>query len=440
MKTEIIRFRFSMLLLVLIFCNCSKEIEEDQVLKIIEITSVNPTEGRAETEVTIVGVHLGTDMTKVSVFFNETEAEISTLTDTSIKTNVPRGATTGNIKIIVDGKEVEGPEFSYILTPAQVTTFAGQTEFGDMIGPLAEASFNIPIGILQDSEGLIYISDLRNNKIKKIDPIQEVVTVLAGSIAGNMDGTGAEAMFRSPRLMAFDSNANIILSDQGNHQIKKITPEGIVTTIAGTGTVGFDNGLSTTATFSIPMGIAVDALDNIYVSDFNNHSIRKITVDGVVSTIAGTGIAGDVNENGVLAQFNNPVDLDIDADGNIFVVDYRNHKIKKISPDGTVTTVVGSGIVGDVDGPVNEAQFNLPQDVLIATDGTIYIADTINYKIKKVTNGMVTTIAGTGIAGNEDGEALSATFNNPRELMLDESSGEIYVVTDHSVRIITPAF
>jgi len=441
MKTEIIRLRFSILLLFVIFCNCTKEIAEDQVLKIIEIASVNPTEGRAETEVTILGINLGIDITKVSVFFNETEAEISMLTDTSITTNVPRGATTGNIKIIVDGKEVVGPEFSYIITPAQVTTFAGQETADDVLGSLEEASFATPIGILQDPQGLIYVSDFNNHKIKKIDPIQEVVTVLAGSTIGNLDGTGAEAMFRNPRLMAFDSNENIILSDQSNHQIKKITPDGVVTTIAGTGIAGFDNGPSTTATFRAPMGVAVDALDNIYVSDFNNHSIRKITVDGTVSTIAGTGVIGDVNGIGTTAQFYNPVDLDVDADGNIFVADYRNHKIKKIAPDGTVTTAVGSGILGDVDGPVNEAQFNLPQDVLVAADGTIYIADTSNHKIKKVTtNGMVTTIAGTGIQGSEDGEVLSATFNSPRELLLDEFSGEIYVVTSHSIRKISPAF
>lgn len=441
MKTELIRLRFSILLLIVFCSNCTKEIPEDQVLKIIEIASVNPTEGRAETEVTILGINLGTDITKVSVFFNETEAEISMLTDTSIKTNVPRGATTGNIKVIVEGEEIQGPEFNYLITPAQVTTFAGQETDGDIIGPLTEASFNLPIGILKDSQGMIYVADVSNHKIKKIDPVQKIVTLLAGSTIGNMNGTGANVMFANPRLMAFDSNENIIVSDQSNHQIKKITLDGVVTTITGIGTAGFDNGPSTTATFRTPMGIAVDAFNNIYVSDFNNHSIRKITAAGAVTTIAGTGVAGDLNGVGIAAQLNNPVDLAIAADGNIFVADYKNHKIKKIAPDGTVTTAVGSGIVGDVDGSINEAQFNLPQDVLIATDGTIYIADTANHKIKKVTtDGIVTTIAGTGIAGADDGDALSATFTNPRELLLDDSSGEIYVVTDDTIRIISPEF
>ncbi|MBQ4818950.1 IPT/TIG domain-containing protein [Aquimarina sp. MMG016] len=440
MKTGRIVSVFSILITTLLYISCSKELDDNQILKITEIQTVNPIEGKAETEVIITGTNFGTDVDKISLFFNETEAEISSITETSITTIVPRGASTGKIKIIKDGKEIEGPEFNYILTPAQLITIAGQVDAGDIVGPIEEASFDAPIGIIKDSQGTIYISDFRNNKIKKIDSDLTSVSILAGSTVGNMVGTGTEAMFKNPRLIVFDTDENIIVSDQGNNQIKKITPEGTVTTIAGTGVAGFDNGLSSVATFRNPMGIVVDNQNNIFVSDFSNNSIRKIQTDGQVITIAGSGAAGDVNGVGTTAQFNNPVDISLDSEGNIYVADYRNHKIKKISPDGTVTTVAGSGIAGDIDGTVNESQFNLPQDVLIASDGTIYIADTINHKIKKISDGMVTTIAGTGESGNLDGEALAATLFNPRELFLDEENGELYITTEYNIRKLILAF
>lgn len=266
-----------------------------------------------------------------------------------------------------------------ITSDGTVSTLAGSTEgFADGIG--ANAQFDSPIGIAVDAEGTVYVADAGNHRIRKIMP-DGTVSTLAGSTEGDSNG-GVDPKFSSPRGVAVDVEGTIYVADRGNHKIKKITPQGVVSTQAGS-TQGFADGMSFDAQFYFPTGIAVDAQRNVYVGDRNNHKIRKITPNDVVSTVAGS-TEGFVDATGVNAQFNFPSGVAVDALGTIYVADFNNHSIRKITPDGEVSTLAGS-IAGFVNGTGANAQFDSPIGIAVDTQGAIYVVDFRNYKIRKIT-------------------------------------------------------
>ena len=210
------------------------------------------------------------------------------------------------------------------------------------------------------------------------------VTTLAGSGSeGSVDGTGIAASFKYPKGVAVDSIGNVYAADQGNHKIRKITSIGVVSTLAGSGAGGSVDGTGIAASFYYPKGVAVDSIGNVYVADGGN-KIRKITPSGVVSTLAGSGSEGSVDGTGIAARFSYPQGVAVDSIGNVYVACNGNHKIRKITPSGVVTTLAGSGSLGSVDGTGIAASFIYPMCVAVDSIGNVYVADGGN-KIRKIT-------------------------------------------------------
>lgn len=316
-----------------------------------------------------------------------------------------------------------------------VTTLAGSTQgFAD--GEGLTAQFNFPSGVAITG-GNIYIADKDNYKIRKITETGEVST-LAGSIQGFADGIGASAMFNFIRSIVADASGNLYVADSGNHKIRKITQDGVVTTLAGS-TQGSSDGTGASAQFNYPMGVAIDGSNNIYVADYFNQKIRKITSSGDVSTLAGSYI-GFVDGTSASAQFKYPSGVAIDAIGNVYVADSGNHKIRKISQIGVVTTVAGS-TWGFTDALGTAAQFKYPNSVSFDGNGDLLVCDTGNHKIRKInlSTGVVTTLIGS-VDGYQDGTGISVKFSNPYALAID-ASGIIYLADygNHKIRKIDAA-
>ncbi len=331
------------------------------------------------------------------------------------------------------------------ITPTGVvTTLAGTAgTSGSADGTGSAARFDNPRGVATDADGNVYVADNYNETIRKITPAG-VVTTLAGKRIG-ADGTGAEASFDAPRGVATDASGNVYVADWYNHTIRKITKDGVVTTLAGTaGVSGSADGTGSEARFFLPYGVATDASGNVYVGDYSNNTIRKITPSGVVTTLAGTaGTSGSADGTGAAARFNLPTGVATDADGNVYVVDRSNHTIRKITPAGVVTTLAGTaGTRGSADGTGAAARFNASNGVATDVNGNVYVADQDNSTIRKITPaGVVTTLAGTaGTRGSADGTGAAASFYFPRFVATD-TSGNVYVTdtVNSTIRKITPA-
>jgi hypothetical protein len=321
-------------------------------------------------------------------------------------------------------------------TEAQiVTTLAGSGGQGSADGTGTAATFWSPSGVATDFSGNVYVTDTGNNKIRKITT-GGVVTTLAGSgTAGSADGTGTAATFNAPFGVATDSSGNIYVADSGSNKIRKVTPAGVVTTLAGSGAQGSADGTGYAATFSFPYGVATDSSGNIYVTEYGGNKVRKVTPAGVVTTFAGSGATGFADGMGTTAMFNSPVGVAVDSAGNVYVGDYRNSKIRKITPAGLVATLAGSGTFGDTDGTGTAASFYGPFGLATDSSGEIFVADRLNNKVRKITpEGVVTTLAGSGAAGGADGTGTAATFNQPYGVATD-SFENIYVADQYSNKI-----
>jgi sugar lactone lactonase YvrE len=270
-----------------------------------------------------------------------------------------------------------------------VITFAGVAGgHGSTDGIGSEARFWAPFGIAADAAGNIYVADTANNTIRKMTQAG-VVSTLAGlaGVAGSSDGFGSSARFRNPWGVAVDGMGNVFVADMSNDAIRKITPDGMVSTVAGqVGVSGNVDGAGAGAQFNHPFAVAVDSADNLYVSDSANNTIRKITPGGVVSTFAGlpgsTGSTDRVDNN---ARFSDPQGLAVDGAGNLYVADTGNHTIRKIAPRGKVTTLAGlAGTSGTTDGNSKEARFNSSGGLAVDQSGNIYVADTSNHAVRKI--------------------------------------------------------
>ena len=326
---------------------------------------------------------------------------------------------------------------------AVVTTLAGTAgSIGSADGTGVAARFTTPYSVAVNRSGDIYVADYYSHTIRKITA-GGVVSTFAGSAgeAGSTDATGSAARFYYPSAVAVDSSGNVYVAEE-NHTIRKITVDGAVTTLAGTaGRTGRADGLGSVARFDGPSGIAVDSSGNLYVAEYYGLTIRKITAAGLVTTLAGSTQGSD-DGAGTVAKFDSPTGIAVDSNGNVYVADTYNHTIRKITAAGTVTTLAGTaGQSGSTDGAGANARFNEPSGVAADAGGNLYVADEANKTIRKITAaGIVTTLAGTaGRIGSTDASGTSARFLMPKAVSID-LAGNVYVadMLNRTIRKVTP--
>jgi len=307
-----------------------------------------------------------------------------------------------------------------------------------------QAELNVPTGVAVDSGGNIYIADSGNNRVRKAASGGGSINTIAGNGGISYSGDGGraiQAQLNAPQAVTVDAAGNFYIADTGNHVVRKVTAAGTISTIAGNGTAGFsgDNGAGGSAMLNAPQGLAVDAAGNVYIADTGNSRIRKLTAGGTISTYAGSSSAGYGGDGGAAtsAQLDLPIGLTLDASGNLYIADYGNNVVRKVTPGGTISTVAGSGVQGysGDGGQATKAAMYGPQAVALDSAGNLYVADSQNSRIRVVTpGGTIGTVAGTGIAGytGDGGLATLAQIVNPAGLVVD-SSGSIYLSDSASV-------
>jgi sugar lactone lactonase YvrE len=333
------------------------------------------------------------------------------------------------------------------ITGGVVSTLAGSAGFSgyvDGTGPAAR--FGYPAGVAVDGSGNVYVADPYYQDIRKITPAG-VVTTLAGSpgAVGSADGTGSAARFNWPGRLVLDGSGNLLVADTNNHTIRKITPAGVVTTVAGlANTSGSADGTGSAARFNGPTGLAFDVAGNLYISDERNNTLRKMTPAGVVTTVAGlAGTPGSSDGTGSAARFNYPEGLALDrGTGDLYVTEVGNQIIRKVTAAGVVSTVAGTpGVLGSADGPASSAQFTTPASVILLADGSLLIADTGNHTLRTLSAGTVTTTAGQPtLTGTTDATGALARFSLPSGLAVN-SAGDTFVADNrnHTIRKISAA-
>jgi hypothetical protein len=331
----------------------------------LTISAVNPTRGVANTIVTISGTGFNLDSSLDSVFFNGKPASIVSATATSITIKVPVGAGTGPVSVKVNNTTVVGPVFNYELSPV-VVFIAGSGFSGSADGIGAAASFTTPTGLCVDNAGNIYVADFGANTVRKITP-SGAVSTLAGSVGkqGNNDGVGTDALFQSVFDVAVDASSNVFVADYWGSRIRKITPAGVVTTFA--------KGMV------FPSGITIDNDGFIYTVSGFLSEVRKIAADATWIPLG--------------SYLRNAFDVTVDAAGYLYITDSQDQTISKISPDGIVTKIAGvSGTKGFNNGEGSSATFNTPKSIAVDKFGNLYVADPGNNAIRKITpSGTVST-------------------------------------------------
>ena len=326
-----------------------------------------------------------------------------------------------------------------------VTTHAGTPNVsGSSDG--ASGSFRNPYGIAIDAAKNLYVSDTLNNTIRKVTPAR-VVSTLAGSagLFGPSDGTGTSARFNFPIGLAVDGAGNVYVADAKNSAIRRITPAGVVTTHAGAlAQFGSTDGPAATARFFLPYGVAIDGDGTLYVADSGNHTIRKITAAGIVSTLAGSAMqAGFVDGTGTSARFNSPWGIAVDRSGVLYVSDNQNNAIRRVTPSGAVSTLAGSsaGLTGAQDGTAGAARFDQPRGLTVDGSGNVFVVDYGNNTLRQIiAAGVVSTVAGAvKIIGDTDSVGSAARFFDPTDVVADGSSLYIVDSSNNLIRKAVPA-
>ncbi len=334
----------------------------------------------------------------------------------------------GNLYIV----DRENNRIRKVDAAGMITTVAGNGTYGynGDGGAAAAAQLGSPAGMALDGAGNLYIADRSNYRIRKVDSAGDITTVAGNGIRGyNGDGGAAvAAQLDSPAGVALDDAGNLYIADGDNNRIRKVDAAGVITTVAGNGTRGYngDGGAATAAQLDFPSGVALDGSGNLYIADYWNNRIRKVDAAGMITTVAGNGTRGYNGDGGaaVAAQLNLPTVVAPDGSGNLYIADRSNNRIRKVDSAGVITTVAGNGTRGynGDDGAAVAAQLNSPNGVAPDGAGNLYIADSGNDRIRKVDSaGVITTVAGNGTYGynGDGGAAVAAQLSDPAGMAPD---------------------
>jgi uncharacterized protein (TIGR03437 family) len=339
-----------------------------------------------------------------------------------------------------------------IVSGGSVSTIAGNglLSFSGDGSAATKAQLFAPRGVAADTSGNLYIADTSNNRVRKVAP-GGVITTVAGNGTAGFGGDGAAAagaQLNQPVALAIDSFGNLYIADFSNQRVRMVSPGGVISTVAGNGTAGFggDGGAATAAQLNGPIALTVDRGGNVYVSDFNNSRVRKFTPGGNITTVAGNGINGFGGDgaSATSALLNGPSGLAVDSAGNLYIADLDNSRIRKVSPTGTITTFAGNGIaaIGGDGGPVSQATLAAPQSLLIDSEGNLYVGDSVGRVRMISASGTITTIVGKGPAGysGDGGDASLAQINGPLGLAMD-TKGNLYIADtgNNAIRQAQPA-
>jgi RHS repeat-associated protein len=352
----------------------------------------------------------------------------------------------GQVLHLGTGERRSAVNLNHAIATAVGTGLAGFAGDG---GPAAAARINGATDVHSAADQSLYIADWGNHRIRRVDP-SGIITTVAGSGTAGFTGDGGPATLarlRNPHGVTVAPDGSIYIADQANHAVRRVAPDGIITTVAGTGAAGFsgDGGPATEARLNTPRFVAVGADGSIHIVDLNNHRIRRVSPSGVITTIAGTGVAGFTGDGGaaVQARLRSPDGIALAPDGTIYITDQGNHRVRRIDPAGIITTVAGTGTAGFLgEGtPASEARLNRPEGIHLAPDGSLYIADTNNHRIRVISpDGVIRTVAGRGTAGfSGDGAAApQAQLNGPHGVTVAQD-GSLYVadVSNNRVRRIS---
>jgi hypothetical protein len=366
----------------------------------VNITGINPTSGAFGITVKISGINFSNVPSENTVVFGKTAAVVSAASYTGLDVVVPKGAGTGTVFVTVNGITDNGPLFTYIESPVVSTL----------------SQFNAPYAMTSDAQGNLFIADYTSHVIRKLTPAGVLTTIAGTGAAGYLDAKPNQAMFNRPAGIAYDQQADVLyISDNGNHCIRKLDlGAGVVTTFAGFPQAGFNDATGQQAQFNLPVGLAIDQQGNLFVGDLGNHRLRRITPGAVVTTFAGSGSAGFADGGSKAAQFNGIAGVAVSSSGFVYVADGLNHRIRRVDGQGNVSTLAGNGTVGFVNGNGTVARFSTPYSVSCNQGGEVYVADFNNHSIRKITPaGDVTTVAGNGASGFVDGAGTTARFNMP---------------------------
>ncbi len=321
-----------------------------------------------------------------------------------------------------------------------IETVAGLRWLGDG-GPATSARLNYPYAVAVDTAGNVYIADTYHHRIRKVTPSGTITTVAGTGNAGYSGdgGPAIHAQLNFPQDIAVDSAGNLYIADSNNHRIRKVTPLGVILTVAGTGILGFsgDGGLATAARLAYPTGVAVDSSGNLYVADRSNYRIRKVQPTGMITTVAGNGTGSYSGDGGDAVNAGLwPADVAVDSSGNLYIADL-NSRIRKVNTSGQITTVAGNGTCcfsGD-GRPATEAQLQYPNGVAVDEIGNIYIADANNARIRRVdTNGIITTVAGGGAGSGDNVLATTVFLDWPGGVALD-NAGNLYIASTWNLKV-----
>jgi sugar lactone lactonase YvrE len=320
----------------------------------------------------------------------------------------------------------------------EVRVLAGNGQAGFADGPATEAGFQYPYAVAADAAGTLYVADYRNHRIRKVAPDGTVSTLAGSGTAGHAEGQGAAAQFSSPRGLTIDAAGNLYVVDTGNARIRRVTPDGTVSTFAGSGTAGFFDGPAEEAQFNDPRGIAVDPDGQVYVADTGNHRVRRITPEGAVSTFAELPGPDEVQRPSE-ARLSGPYGVAADGEGRVFVADTTSNTIQLIDADGTCSVYAGNGSWGDADGQPVQASFRSPVALALDAAGHLYVADCFSHRIRRVApDGVVSTVAGDGTPGLRDSGRLQSRLFGPYGLTLVGDKRLVVADTsNHVLRTVT---